>query len=56
VPQNGILGASMCFGWATAPVAGLVVRATGGRPYLARPLAVYWQVVATTRVKCSMVL
>jgi hypothetical protein len=46
----------MCFGWATAPVAGLVVRATGGRPYLARPLAVYWQVVATTRVKCSMVL
>jgi hypothetical protein len=48
VPQNGIPSASMCFGWATAPTAGFVVRATGGRPYLARRLAVYWQVVATT--------
>jgi hypothetical protein len=56
VPQNGIASASMCFGWATAPTAGFVVRATDGRPYLACRLAVYWQVDVITRVKCSVLL
>jgi hypothetical protein len=46
----------MYFGWATAPTAGSVVRATDGRPYLARRLAVYWQLDVITRVTCSPLL